>query len=170
MKHKQITVQVYTQQYPILSEHPLRRSGLCECLRVDSQLLGARLGTSIHLLDNEPPTEAGQGWKGALTSLTTVAACLRTSSSGNLRQVRILGKTSASTTTSAMSTLCLAIWANAQHTCLFSLGSCFKTKGARYATAPAPTLAACTNRTVQPQSCCRLLGLLLCDHRSQEVR
>jgi len=43
------------------------------------------------------------------TSLTTVAACLRTSSSGNLRQVRILGKTSASTTTSAMSTLCLAI-------------------------------------------------------------
>ena len=39
-----------------------------------------------------------------------------TNSSGNLRQVRILGKISAPTTTSARSTLCLAIWLREQQT------------------------------------------------------
>lgn len=99
--------------------------------------------------------------KAWLTSRTTVAACLRTSSSGNLRQVRILGKTSASTTTSAMSTLCLAIWARAQHTCLFSLGSWFSTRGARYATAPAyvnkHSVSSCSRHSVNLQQA-RFLG------------
>lgn len=49
--------------------------------------------------------------------LTSVAACFCTNSSGYLRHVRHLGNTSTSTTTSARSTECLAIWPRALHTC-----------------------------------------------------
>lgn len=50
------------------------------------------------------------------TSLTNVAACFLTNSSGYLRQVKHFGNTSASTTISARSTECLATWLRALQT------------------------------------------------------
>mmetsp|Transcript_30569 Transcript_30569/g.97547 ORF Transcript_30569/g.97547 Transcript_30569/m.97547 type:complete len:376 (+) Transcript_30569:552-1679(+) len=75
------------------------------------------------------------------TSRTAVAAFLRTSWSLSLRQLRIFGKISASTTTSARSTECLAICARQPQTWRFSLASGCAMSGARYATEPASTTA-----------------------------
>jgi len=68
-----------------------------------------------------------------------VAAFFLTKGSLSFKQFRILGKISASTTTSASSTACFEIWARQLHTCLFSYASLSLISEAKNGTAPAST-------------------------------
>mmetsp|Transcript_29344 Transcript_29344/g.62421 ORF Transcript_29344/g.62421 Transcript_29344/m.62421 type:complete len:217 (+) Transcript_29344:722-1372(+) len=68
-----------------------------------------------------------------------VAAFFRTNSSVSLRQFNMRGKISASTTTSARSTECLAICDRQEQTCLFRGTSPLESSAARSVTAPAST-------------------------------
>ena len=69
-------------------------------------------------------------------SLMHVAAFLRTYTSISFKQFNILGNISASTTTSAKSTVCFAICAKQLHTCLFNYASGCEISAAKYGTAP----------------------------------
>lgn len=74
-------------------------------------------------------------------SLMHVAANFLTNMSVSLSLYSILGKISASTTTSANSTACLEILARHEHTCLFSWASGWGINEDKKGTAPASTTA-----------------------------
>ena len=74
-------------------------------------------------------------------SLIQVAANFLTKISLSFNLYKILGKISASTTTSANSTACFEIFARQEHTCLLSYASGWGIKADKNGTAPASTTA-----------------------------